>query len=68
MKNIVLVNHLNTLDPVYMNIKKSIFAVYRVAINTDTYLKVCDSRRGMDWILELLTTYIHHSKLHFTDH
>jgi hypothetical protein len=22
----------------------------------------------MDWILDLLTTYIHHSKLHFTDH
>jgi hypothetical protein len=28
----------------------------------------CDYRRGMDWILDLLTTCIHHSELHFTVH
>jgi hypothetical protein len=26
-----------------------------------------DYRRGMDWLLDLLTTCIHHSELHFTD-
>jgi hypothetical protein len=31
-------------------------------------LGVCDYRRGMDWIFVLLTTCIHHSELHFTDH
>jgi hypothetical protein len=31
-------------------------------------LGVCDYRRGMDWILDLLTTCIHNLKLHFTDH
>jgi hypothetical protein len=35
---------------------------------TVTYLCVCDYRRGMDWILDLLTTCIHHSELHFTHH
>jgi hypothetical protein len=25
-------------------------------------------RRGMDWIFDLLTTYIHHSELHYIDH
>jgi hypothetical protein len=29
---------------------------------------VCDYGRGMDWILDLLTTCIHRSELHFTDH
>jgi hypothetical protein len=33
-----------------------------------TYLGVCDYRRGMDWILDLLTTCTHHSELHFTFH
>jgi hypothetical protein len=33
-----------------------------------TYLRVCDYRRGIDWWMDLLTTYIHHSELHFTDH
>jgi hypothetical protein len=28
----------------------------------------CDYRRGVDWILDLLTTFIHLSELHFTDH
>jgi hypothetical protein len=28
----------------------------------------CDYRWGMDWILDLLTTCMHHSELHFTDH
>jgi hypothetical protein len=32
------------------------------------YLGVCDYRWGMDWILALLTTCIHHLELHFTDH
>jgi hypothetical protein len=27
-----------------------------------------DYRRGLDWWLDLLTTWIHHSELHFTDH
>jgi hypothetical protein len=31
-------------------------------------LRVCDYRRGMDWILDLLTTCTHHSELHFTGH
>jgi hypothetical protein len=29
---------------------------------------VCDYRWGMDWISDLLTTCMHHSRLHFTDH
>jgi hypothetical protein len=29
---------------------------------------VCDYRRGMDWILDLLTTCIHNSELQFTEH
>jgi hypothetical protein len=28
----------------------------------------CNYRRGMDWILDILTTCIHHSELNFTDH
>jgi hypothetical protein len=28
----------------------------------------CDYRGGMNWWMELLTTCIHHSELHFTDH
>jgi hypothetical protein len=28
---------------------------------------LCDYRQGMDWILDLLTTCIHHLELHFTD-
>jgi hypothetical protein len=29
-------------------------------------LGVCDYRRGMDWWMDLLTTCVHHSELHFT--
>jgi hypothetical protein len=31
-------------------------------------LYVCDYRQGVHWRLDLLTTCIHHSELHFTDH
>jgi hypothetical protein len=31
-------------------------------------LGVCDYRRSMEWVLDLLTTCTHHSELHFTDH
>jgi hypothetical protein len=30
--------------------------------------RVCDYRRGLDWWLDLLTTYTHNSWLHFTVH
>jgi hypothetical protein len=30
--------------------------------------RISDYRRGMGGILDLLTTCIHHSELHFTDH
>jgi hypothetical protein len=36
--------------------------------NTDTYLGACDYRRGLDRWMNLLTTYTHHSELHFTHH
>jgi hypothetical protein len=32
------------------------------------YLGLCDYRRGMEWLLDILTTSIHLSELHFTDH
>jgi hypothetical protein len=34
-------------------------------IHTATYLGAYDYKRGMDWWIDLLTTYIHHSELHF---
>jgi hypothetical protein len=37
-------------------------------IHTVTYLGVRDYRRGMDYWMSLLTTSIHHSELHSTDH
>jgi hypothetical protein len=37
------------------------------SIHTIKFL-VCDYRRRMDWILDLLTTCIHRSELYFTDH
>jgi hypothetical protein len=32
-----------------------------------TYLGVWDYRGGMEWIMDLLNTCIHHSELHFAD-
>jgi hypothetical protein len=43
---------------------------YFLAIASSIYchdLGVCHYRRGMDWILNLLTICIHHSELHFTN-
>jgi hypothetical protein len=37
--------------------EKHKFNIYTVTIC------VCDYRRGMDWILDLLNTYTHHSEL-----
>jgi hypothetical protein len=47
--------------------------VFRITLclDIDTHIvKIygCDYRRGMDCILDLLTTCIHHSELNFTDH
>jgi hypothetical protein len=31
-------------------------------------LRVCDYRRGMDWWMDLLNTYTHHSELELQRH
>jgi hypothetical protein len=36
--------------------------------NNVKFWGVCDYRRGMDWILDLLITCVHHSELHFIVH
>jgi hypothetical protein len=33
-----------------------------------SHICVCDYRQCMNWMLNLLTTCIRHSELHFTDH
>jgi hypothetical protein len=50
-----------------MLVSSFLFNINAEYVNIVMYL-ARDYRRGMDWILHLLTICIHHSELHFTDH
>jgi hypothetical protein len=60
MLRIVKIEHILKIEPRWTF---SCTVAYIVTI----YMCVTD-RRGMDWILNLLITCIHHSELHVTDH
>jgi hypothetical protein len=55
-------SYVGTGDPYFLVISHIFFLYCHVFRGGVTY------RWGMDWILDLLITYVHCSELHFTDH
>jgi hypothetical protein len=52
--------------PIYTRYIIRVYIYIYIHISCHVFM-LCDSRRGMDSRMDLLTTCIHHSELHFTD-